>query len=189
LKNRPESVVNLQRLELQLKQAGSEADGFSSRLGLLKDEDLQSYQQLAALKGEVRSETEAVKRVSESLAEAIRDVEFRRRNWLAEKNRWDRWSFPTADRPGVKQCGRCLHPGPRRTLAKRWRFFPGQLEPMLAVQQQAGDIGAKFGGLTDQIDTMMAQQRGETLRGGMPPMFSVAYLQAADRTGPMNPPG
>ena len=81
----------LQKLEPRLKQAGSEVGRFQTRLSLLKDEDLQSYQQLAALKGEVRSEADAVRRVTQSLTETIRDVELRRREWLAEKHRWDQW--------------------------------------------------------------------------------------------------
>ena len=176
LKNRPDSGGALQKLEQQLKQAGSEVTGFSYRLGFLKDEDLQSYQQLAALKGEVRSETDTVRRVSESLAEAIREVEFRRRNWLAEKNRWEGWSFQLRTDLALKSVADAFT---RATtdIGEALEILSGQLEPMLAVQQQAGDIGAKFSGLTDQIDTMMAQQRGGTLRGGMPPMFSVAYLQ------------
>ena len=176
LKNRPDTGGTLQKLEQRLKQAGSEVTGFSYRLGFLKDEDLQSYQQLAALKGEVRSETDAVRRVSESLAEAIREVEFRRRNWLAEKNRWEGWSFQLGTDLALKSVADAFT---RATtdIGEALDILSGQLEPMLAVQQQAGDVGAKFSGLTDQIDTMMAQQRGGTLRGGMPPMFSIAYLQ------------
>ncbi len=176
LKNKPETVVNLQRLELRLKQAGSEADGFSSRLSLFKDEDLQSYQQLAAIKGEVRSETEAVKRVSESLTEAIRDVELRRRSWLAEKNRWDRWRSQLAADLALNSVSDAFTRA-HTDIGDALDILSRKLEPLLAVQQQAGDIGAKFGSLTDQIDAMMAQQRGETLRGGMPTMFSIAYLQ------------
>jgi small-conductance mechanosensitive channel len=176
LKNRPDTGGTLQKLALRLKQAGSEAAGFSYRLGLLKDEDLQSYQALAALKGEVRSETDDVSRVSESLAEAIREVEFRRRNWLAEKYRWEGWRSQLGADLALKSVADAFT---RSTtdIGEALEILSGQLEPMLAVQQQAGDIGAKFSGLTDQIDTMMAQQRGGTLRGGMPVMFSIAYLQ------------
>jgi hypothetical protein len=89
LKSRPETVGNLQRLEQRLQRADSQTVLFNSRLSLLKDDDLQSYQQLAALKGEVRSEADDVKRVAEFLSETIRDVESRRRSWLAEKARWE----------------------------------------------------------------------------------------------------
>jgi len=176
LKSSPESVGNLQKLELRIKQAVAEAGLFSTRLSLFKNEDLQSYQQLAALKGEVRSETDAVKRVSESLTEAIRDVELRRRSWLAEKNRWDRWRSQLAADLSLKSVSDAFTRA-QTDIGEALDILSRRLEPLLAVQQQAGDIGAKFGSLTGQIDAMMAQQRGETLRGGMPTMFSIAYLQ------------
>ncbi len=176
LKSRPETAGHLQRLEQRLKQAGSEADRFVSRLSLLKDEDLQSYQQLAALKGEVRNEAEAVKRVVESLTEAIREVEARRRNWLAEKSRWAGWrSQLGADMSLTSVAGAFTRA--TTDIDDALEILSKNLEPMLAVQQQAGDIGAKFSSFTDQIDAMMAQQRGGTLRGDMPNMFSIAYLQ------------
>jgi small-conductance mechanosensitive channel len=175
LKSRPETADGLQRLEQRLKRAESETERFTSRLGLLKDGDLQSYQQLAALKGEVRSETDEVERVVESLTETIQDVESRRRTWLAAQNRWEGWR---------SQLGRDLaltsvdDAFTRATtdINEALDILSRKLEPLLAVQQQAGDIGAKINSLTDQIDAMMAQQRGGTLRGGMPHMFSIAYL-------------
>jgi len=91
LKNRPDNTRNLQRLEQRLKLAGAEADSFLSRLNVLQDDDLQSYQQLAVLKGEVLSENEVVRRTVASLTEAIREIEARRRTWLTEKKRWERW--------------------------------------------------------------------------------------------------
>ncbi|BBO70066.1 hypothetical protein DSCA_39960 [Desulfosarcina alkanivorans] len=176
LKNRPAAVDNLQKLELRLKAASTEADRFNLRLSLLKDEDLQSYQQLAALKGEVRSEADAVQRVSEALTEAIREVEARRHAWLAEKNRWDGWRSQLGADLALKSVADAFTRA-GTDIGEALDIISRKLEPLLAVQQQAGDIGAKFGSLTDQIDAMMAQQRGETLRGGMPAMFSIAYLQ------------
>jgi potassium efflux system protein len=176
LKSRPETVGNLQRLEQRLQRADSQTVLFNSRLSLLKDDDLQSYQQLAALKGEVRSEADDVKRVAEFLSETIRDVESRRRSWLAEKARWEGWRSQLGEDLALKSVTGAFARA-STDIGDALDILSGKLEPMLAVQQQAGDTGAKFISLTDQIDTMMAKQRGGTLRGGMPNMFSIAYLR------------
>ncbi len=176
LKSRPETADSLQKLEQRLKRASSETDRFIDRLSLLKDGDLQSYQQLAALKGEVRSETDDVERVVKSLTEAIQDVESRRRTWLAAQNRWDEWRSQLSKDLALKSVADAFT---RATMDinEALDILSRKLEPLLAVQQQAGDIGAKIRGLTDQIDVIMAQQRGGTLRGGMPNIISIAYLQ------------
>ncbi|WP_319406581.1 mechanosensitive ion channel domain-containing protein [uncultured Desulfosarcina sp.] len=176
LKSRPDTSGNLQKLEQRLKQAQAEAERFHSRLSFLKDEDLQSYQQLAALKGEVRSEADAVKRVVESLSEAIREMESRRRNWLVEKSRWEQWRSQLGADLALKSVADAFVRA-NTDIDDALDILSRKLEPLLAVQQKAGDIGAKISGLADQIDTRIAQQRGGTLRGGMPNMFSIAYLQ------------
>ena len=176
LKSRPETADYLQKLEQRLKRADSETARFTNRLSLLKDGDLQSYQQLAALKGEVRSESEEVERVVKSLTETIQDVESRRRTWLAAKNRWDGWRLQLGKDLALTSVSDAFT---RATtdINEALDILSRKLEPLLAVQQQAGDIGAKIRSLTDQIDVIMAQQRGGTLRGGMPTMISIAYLQ------------
>ncbi len=176
LKSRPEEADYLQKLEQRLKRAGAEIDRFTNRLSLLKDGDLQSYQQLAALKGEVRSETDDVERVVKSLTETIQDVESRRRTWLAAQNRWDGWRSQLGKDLALTSVADAFT---RATtdINEALDILSRKLEPLLAVQQRAGDIGAKIRSLTDQIDVMMAKQRGGTLRGGMPNMISITYLQ------------
>ncbi|HSO19058.1 MAG TPA: mechanosensitive ion channel domain-containing protein [Desulfosarcina sp.] len=176
LKNRPDTSANLKRLEQRLKQAGMEADLFLSRLNLLKDDDLQSYQQLAVLKGDVRSETDAVKRVVDALTESIREVESRRRSWLAEKKRWETWRSQMGADMAIASVSNAFARA-TASIEEALNILSKRLEPMLAVQQQAGDIGAQFNSLNDQIDNRMDSQRGGTLRGGMPHMLSIAYLQ------------
>ncbi|MBR9987825.1 MAG: mechanosensitive ion channel family protein [Desulfosarcina sp.] len=176
LKSRPEAAGNLHKMDQRLKQAGSEADRFINRLSAIKDEDLQSYQQLAALKGEVRSETDVVNRLSESLTEVIREVESRRRNWLVEKSRWEGWRSKLGADMALTSVADAFVRA-TANIDEALEILAGKLEPMLTVQQVAGDIDAKFHSLTDQIDAKMAQQRGGTLRGDMPTLFSIAYLQ------------
>ena len=175
LKTRIDEVDGLRKLDQRLEGAKTQIDLFYNRLGGVNAEDLQSYQQLAALKGEVREEAEAVKGMSESLTETIQEVEFRRHNWLAEKDRWNRWQSQLGADLSLTIVAAAFTRA-NTDIDQALDIISRKLEPLLEVQQKAGDIAAKINSLADQLDTMMAQQRGGTLRGGMPTMFSIAYL-------------
>ena len=175
LKARIDAVEGLRKMERRLEGAKNQADLFTTRLGGINAEDLQSYQQLAALKGELREEANDVKRVVESLTETIQEVESRRRNWLAEKNRWEGWRLQLGADLSLTSVTAAFTRS-TTNIDQALDIISRKLEPLLEIQQKAGDIGAQISSLTDQIDAMMAQQRGGTLRGGMPHMFSIAYL-------------
>jgi len=175
LKTRIDEVDGLRKIEQRLEGTKNQTELFNTRLGAINADDLQSYQQLAALKGEFREEAEAVKRMSESLTETIQEVEFRRHNWLAEKDRWNRWQSQLGADLSLASVAAAFTRA-KMDIDHALDIISRKLEPLLEVQQKAGDIGAKISSLTDQIDAMMAQQRGGTLRGGMPNMLSIAYI-------------
>ena len=175
LKTRIDAVDELRKIQRRLEGAENQTDLITTRLGALKAEDLQSYQQLAALKGDLREEADDVERAVKSLTETIQKVEARRRNWLEEKDRWHRWQSQLGADVSLTSVAAAFARA-ATSIEEALTIISRKLEPLLKVQQKAGDIGAKISSLTDQIDAMMAQQRGGTLRGGMPNMFSIAYL-------------
>jgi potassium efflux system protein len=175
LKSRIDAVDGLRRMEQRLEGIKNQTDLFHTRLGALNADDLQSYQQLAALKGEFRRASDAVKRVAADLTEAIQEVESQRLTWLAEKNRWDQWRLQLGADLSLASMAAAFTRA-NTNIGQALDIISRKLEPLLEIQQKAGDIGSRINGLTNQIEAMMAQQRGETLRGGMPIMFSIAYL-------------
>jgi len=176
LKTRIEMVDGLQKLETRLVRAKTQTDGFHRRLADLNADDLQSYQQLAALKAEVRGEGEAVNRVVEALTDSIHAVESWRRQWMAEKKRWSQWHAVLGEDLALKSVADAFARAEADSNAAM-DIIASKLEPLLAVQQKAGDVRARISGLTDRIDGMMVQQRGGTLRSGTPAMFSMDYFR------------
>ncbi len=176
LKSRIETVDSLQGQEKRLEQAKTRAGGFRLRLADLNADDLQSYQQLAALKGEVRGEADAVREVAESLSDSIRRVEGWRRQWTEEKKRWSRWRSVLGEDLALKSVADAFARA-GTDIDGALDLISSKLEPLLAVQQEAGDMSAKTRGLLERIDAMMVQQRGGAMRGGTPVMLSVGYLR------------
>ncbi len=176
LKSKIADMQDLQPLKQTFEAAGKQLDRFAERLSAMNTDDLQSYQQLASLKSELRDTEENVGQASASLAEAIGRVESWRRRWVEEKQRWSRWHAQLTDASGLSSVTRAFSRA-QTDIDDALNLVSDKLEPMLDAQQQAGDIDARISSLKERVDDVMASQRGGTLRGGTPTIFSIDYLR------------
>ncbi len=176
LQRQLDSLDGLDEKAGRLKKAGSQSDLFQKRLEAINAEDLQSYQLLASLKGEVRNEALAVERVVEALTRGIQRIESWRRNWIVERQRWRAWRESLEADPVLQRVADALDHA-EANVDQALDLIAQQLEPMLLVQQQAGETEARIGGLISQIDSIMVKQRGGTLRSGTSTLFSLDYLR------------
>jgi potassium efflux system protein len=176
LKSRINTVDEVQKLNERLQTAKTRIEAFIARLGALDADDLQSYQQLAALKGEVRSQADSLTRATDELADTIRKVEAWRRQWTAEKKQWAQWRSVLGEDLGLQSVSESFSRSTADTK-EALELISRKLEPLLTVQQKAGDTGARMRGLMERIDAMMVRQRGGTLRSGTPTMFSMGYMR------------
>ena len=176
LESKPSTSLDLKRFEAQLKRADAEANRRQEQLKAFNDQDLQSYQNLAAFKGDVRSEAEAVKLVVAALNNRIRAVEFQRRRWQVDQERWGQWQSMLESDLGMPSVASAFKQA-NRNIDAALSQLSEQLEPLLVVQLQAAEVATKLNLLTEQSDAKMDQQRGRLFYGGMPSMLSAAYLQ------------
>lgn len=176
LKRKLDAVDSLNNMAERLKRAKTQRDLFQKRLEAVNADDLQSYQLLASLKGEVRNEALAVERLVETLTDSIRRVEGWRKSWITERQRWQMWRASLGADPALKSIADALDLADR-VINQALDLISRKLEPMLLVQQQAGETEARVGGLINQIDSIMIQQRGGTLRSGTSTIFSLGYLR------------
>jgi potassium-dependent mechanosensitive channel len=166
----------LKSLDEPLTQAKARVDDIEHRLKAINTEDLQSYQQLASLRGELREVNDLVSRSSVSLTEKIQRVEDWRRQWVAEKTKWNQWHAGMGDDLALASVSEAFSRAEAEIKEALGRVSE-KLEPMLGVQQKAGDIASRIDTLKARIDDVMAKQRGGALRGGTPMIFSISYLQ------------
>ncbi|WP_419659210.1 mechanosensitive ion channel MScS [Desulfosarcina variabilis str. Montpellier] len=176
LKRKLEEVDSLDQMADRLKRAKTQSDQFQKRLDAINADDLQSYQLLASLKSEVRTEAVAVERVVETLTKRIQRVEEWRKNWITKKQRWQTWRASLDADPALKSIADALDSADGN-INQALDLIGRKLEPMLLVQQQAGETEARVGGLISQIDSIMVKQRGGTLRSGTSTIFSLDYLR------------
>ena len=176
LKRKIDTVDGLKRMTDRLTQTSAQTDRFKTRLESINAEDLQSYQQLAILKGEVRNEADDLKRLVETLTERVKRVEEWRKTWNREKKRWRAWRAALESDPAIPSVTAALNRADG-DIEQALSLINQKLEPMLGVQQQAGEMDARVNGLINQINAILDQQRGGALRGGTPSMFSLGYLR------------
>jgi potassium efflux system protein len=176
LKSRINTLDEVQKLNERLQTAKTRIEAFTARLGALDADDLQSYQQLAALKGEVRSQADSITRATDDLADTIRKVEAWRRQWTAEKKQWAQWRSVLGEDLTLKSVSEAFSRSAGDTN-EALELISRKLEPLLMVQQKAGDTDARMRGLMERIDAMLVRQRGGTLRSGTPTMFSMGYMR------------
>ena len=176
LKERAAALDGLKALNEQFDRAKTRVDDIERRLNAVNAEDLQSYQQLASLRGELREVAESVSRVSALLTEKIQRVEGWRRVWLAQKVKWNGWNTGLGEDLSLDSVSTAVDRA-KADIKEALSLIKEKIEPMLGVQQKAGDIDSHIETLNGRIDDIMAQQLGGTLRGGTPMMFTLGYLR------------
>ena len=176
LQRKIDAVESFGKMEERLKAVNERADLFQARLTSIDAEDLQSYQQLAALKAEVRDEADAVQRLVSTLTESVQGVEGWRRSWMAEKQRWQTLRSLLGADIDLKSVADALRQA-ENDIGQALGLITQKLEPMLAVQHRAGETMARIDALTNQIDGILDRQRGGALRGGTPTLFSFRYVR------------
>ena len=176
LKRKLESVDSLDEMANRLKQAKTQSDQYQKRLDAISADDLQSYQLLASLKSEVRNESFTVERLVETLTKRIQLVEGWRKTWITKKQNWQTWRAALEADPALKSIADALDSADG-TINQALDLIARKLEPMLLVQQLAGETEARVGGLISQIDSIMVKQRGGSLRSGTVTIFSLDYLR------------
>ncbi len=176
LKNKEIADVNLEKLTVTLLRSGATVDLLSKRFTQIKQDDLQSFQQMAVIIEEARIEIDTLERLSDSFSQAMRQLENQRQKWLTEKHRWNLAQDQMAADVTIQSVADAFARA-KGSIDQALAIIARQLEPLLDIQHKASNIKAKIRNLTYQIDTRMEQLRGDTLRGGMPTLFSAVYWQ------------
>jgi potassium-dependent mechanosensitive channel len=176
LKTKIDTVDGLAELKQRLEKARIRVDGFETRLAAVDAEGLQSYQQLAMLKGDVRTEAESVAQAVEAQTAAIREIEAWRRQWMEEKTQWRTWREALQQDLALDSVAEAFRRA-KTNIDQAEALIARKLGPMLAVQQQAGDIQARIDSLLERIDAMVAQRRGNNIRSDTPTIASIDYAR------------
>jgi potassium-dependent mechanosensitive channel len=180
LENRIKGGLDISKFEKKYDKIEANLKNPSVQLQRLKNSKGYKYDKLVELREIIKQENKLFEEISTPISSFIRQLGALKKEWLAEKKRWNEWeSFLLKEKELVQ-----LKPTfkkAKRTISTALDLVHPQLESMLTVQEKAGHIQTKITTLTAELDGLIADERRGTLVVASPPMFSSQYLSQFSR--------
>ena len=159
------------------KYAGIDANlkGLAGQLQRLKDSKNYRYRKLVELREKIEQENEMFEKIHNPFSKAIRQLGDWRKEWLAEKKRWNEWQSSLLKEGELDQL-KSTFAKADDTINTALNLLISQLEAMLMVQEKAGNVQAKIDALTVELDGLILAARHGDMVDKSPPMFSSRYF-------------
>jgi hypothetical protein len=123
----------------------------------------------------IEREKELFEEISLPLSEGIRQFGAWRSDWQAEKQRWNEWQPILVEDGDLVQL-KSIVENAKDAIDKALEIVLSQLNSMLAVQEQAGNIQAKILALIAELDSLILDARSDARAHISPPMYSSRYV-------------
>ena len=136
--------MSLEELTDRLLRSGAMADFLAKRFTQIKQDDLQSFQQMATIIGEARIEIDNLEQLSDSFTQAMRELEDQRQNWLTEERRWNLWQDQMVVDMAIQSVADAFVQA-KVSIDQALAIIARNLEPLLEIQQKASAVEAKTG--------------------------------------------
>jgi small-conductance mechanosensitive channel len=175
LENKVESGLDVSAVEKEYAGIEAKLKGLAGQLQQLKDSKDYQYTELVELRGAIEKENELFEKISKPLSEAIRQLGTWRKEWLAEKKRWNEWQSSLLEE-GVLDPIKSTFAKANDTIETALNLVLPQLKAMLAVQEKAGNTQAKIEALAAELDALILVGRRGILIDASPPMLSSRYF-------------
>jgi small-conductance mechanosensitive channel len=162
---------------LEKKYAGIETNlrDPAGQLQTLKDSKDYKYNRLVELKEAVKRENKSFEEISKPLSQTIRQLGAWRKEWLAEKKQWYEWQSSLL-KEGAPEPLKSIFEKANDTIDTALNLIIPQLETMLTLQKESGDIHSKIKALAAELDGLIVEARRGVYVDESPPMFSFRYF-------------
>jgi potassium efflux system protein len=147
----------------------------AGRLGRLKEVKDYRYVKLIDIKQELEKEQDLSEKISLPLSKSIRQLGTWRKEWRAEKERWNRWESSMRYEGELEQI-KSTFAKANVTIDKALELIRSKLEEMLAVQEKAAALRGRIGSLTRDVDNMKILRKRNIMLADSPPMLSSRYF-------------
>jgi potassium efflux system protein len=175
LENRIIGLLDVSAIEKSYAGIEVNLQGPADQLERLTDSKDYKYNRLVELREAVKQESELFEEISKPLGQAIRQLGAWRKEWLAEKGRWNQWQS-SMDKEGEFVELKSTFAKAHNTIDTALNLVLPQLGVMLTVQEKAGHIQAKIHVFAAELDGLLVEERRGALLNTSPPMFSSQYF-------------
>jgi potassium efflux system protein len=180
LENRVLGLLDIAAVERGHVEIEEDIKELTGQLQQLKDSKDYRYSKIANFKQLIEQEHELFEVICDPLNRAISQLGALRKNWLAEKERWNQWQSSLLKDPAPDQIQSTFAKA-NNTIETALKLVLEHLETMLTIQTKAGNIQEKINALAAELDGMsMAKWSGDMVYKS-PPMFSGRYFSQFSR--------
>lgn len=167
--------VDLSGLEQQLEELSARVHEDATQFLALKASADQRAGRLAELKAEFDSAGDTLTEVSQSVTAKVKTFGNLRKVWLAEQQQWNAWQATSLKNEPLATITTTVTKA-QGVIDTALGLLQQQLEPLLALQEQAGTLQIRINTLTDEIEGFISLTRGGVLSDTSPAMFSAQYF-------------
>jgi len=175
LKSKVANVVDVSEVKGRLIEVETNLKSLSEQLQQLKDLKDYKYSKLVELKEQSKQEIGSLKKISNPIRGAIRQLGILRQNWLAEKKRWDNWHSSLLKEEKLDQLKPTFKKANTAIDTALDLVLP-HLEAMLTLQEKTSKINAKINAFAVELDGFIVHKQRGDLEDASPPMLSSQYL-------------
>jgi potassium-dependent mechanosensitive channel len=133
------------------------------------------FDKLAGDKDTIRVNANELGEIVEPLTKAIRKLSKDRKEWLAERQRWQEWKSVLLKNEPLKEI-RDIIAEAQNTIDAALLVINKKLQPLLVLLQKAGKVDGTINGLIAEVDNLTQARRRALLVDETAPMFSWIYV-------------
>jgi len=174
LENTVRGKLDISSLKKKYAEIEANLELHAGGLKQIKESDVYRATKLLTLRQKIGQEDEELTIISRPLKREIRQLETWRKEWLAEKKRWDQWQSSLLKEEVPDQL-KSIFTKTNDTINTALNLILPQLQIMLTEQEKVGTIQEEIYSLTAELDRLITEKRYDVLFNTSPPMFSSQY--------------
>jgi small-conductance mechanosensitive channel len=167
--------VDLSAVEKNLSGIEANLQNPIVQLQKLEAPETSRYLQLVELKTAVEHEAATLEKVNKGFNGEIRKLGTLRQEWLAEKNRWKEWQSSLLKEEPLDKV-KSTFAKALKTMDTALNLIRLELDPLLTIQEKAGNIRARIISLTAELDGLILARGDGVVLESYPPLLSSRYF-------------
>jgi small-conductance mechanosensitive channel len=175
LENRVTNILDISEFEKKYANIEENLRKPLIQLQQIKESKDRRIDGLVKLRNKIEQEKEIFEKISKPFNETISQLGGWRKDWLAEKQNWNKWQSALSEEGDLTQLTSTFEEA-NNTIDKALEIINSQLNVMLPTQKKAGNILARIYALRAELETLILGARAGVRISISPPMFSPQYF-------------
>ena len=180
LKKRIQDGLDIAAVEKQYDGIEARLHVLAGQIEGLSQSQKYKYNQLVERKGALKQENELYEVISLPIQQTVRRLEDWRKEWMAERMRWDGWQASLQQEGDFERLQTTFEKADD-TIETALELVLSRLAAVLALQERGGGIQDDISAMDVELTAMIEDERRSALLDESPPMFSLSFFLAIQK--------